>query len=260
MNILEKIRNSFLRDNQSETRDETMHFLTCQFTDPGARLPNEDSVGSYNFNNFSAWIAADGLGGHVSGEIASEKAVSTLKTVMSACEKMNREFVEDAFCKMNEEILALKGPLTTAVCAFSDGKKLWYGNAGDSRLYFIRNHKKLHYTNDHSIAYIAYKAGNIKYDEIPTHPAQNRLYHTLGNETDFFGEFYPEIDLQPGDKFLLATDGFWELITDEEILRGARISDDDPDIWLEVMLSVIKPRLTDYSDNYSAVCVIAEKD
>ena len=257
MNIFEIMKNSLLPDNHSETRDKNMELLTCQFTNPGGRSPNEDSVGYINTDKYYAWITADGLGGHISGEVASAKAVSTLNDAMSECKNLDQNFVEKVFQKMNSEIMALHGPLTTAVCAFSDGKKLLYANSGDSRFYFIRNHKKLYATNDHSLAFLAYMTGNIKYEEIPTHPAQNRLFHSLGNETDFFGEFYPEIELEPGDKFLLASDGFWELITDAEILRAAKISD-TPEDWLSAMLSVVESRLTSSSDNYSAVCVIVK--
>lgn len=236
-----------------------MKFLTFQFTDPGGRSPNEDSVGFFAKDNFFAWIAADGLGGHVSGEIASSEAVKTLETVISECESMNEEFVVDAFKKMNNAVVKLRGPLTTAVSAFSDGKKLWYGNSGDSRFFFIRNKKVLYHSNDHSIAFIAYMTGKITYEDIPTHPAQNRLYHSLGNEEDFTGEFYPVIDLEPGDAFLLATDGFWELVPDTEIIRTLNISS-NPEEWMNMMLDRLRSRLKSNSDNYSAVCVIVKKD
>lgn len=236
-----------------------MRFLTCQFTDPGGRSPNEDSVGSFATDIYSAWIAADGLGGHSSGEKASSEAVKTLESVMSGCSEMDRPFMEKTFQKMNDAVISLGGPLTTAVCAFSDGQKLWYGNNGDSRFFFIRDKEMLYHTNDHSIAFVAYLTGNITYEEIPSHPAQNRLYHSLGNETDFFGEFYPEVDLKPGDAFLLATDGFWELITDEEILRTLKISP-TPQEWMSTMLDIVQSRLKSNSDNYSAVCVMVKED
>lgn len=234
-----------------------MQLLTCQFTDPGGRSPNEDSVGYYGGGGFYAWIAADGLGGHTKGEVASAEAVQTLGSVMSECRSMDRKFVENVFRKMNDAIIDLGGPLTTAVCAFSDGKRLWYGNNGDSRMFFIRNKKVLYHSNDHSLAYVIYSSGDISYDEIPTHPSQNRLYHSLGNETDYYGEFYPEIDLEPGDAFLLATDGFWELIRDEEIVRTLNISP-TPEEWMSTMVDVIRSRLKKNSDNYSAVCVIVK--
>ncbi len=236
-----------------------MRFLTCQFTDPGGRSPNEDSVGSFTAGAFSAWIAADGLGGHSSGEVASAEAVKTMEIVINECNEMDRSFMEEAFHKLNDSILSLGGPLTTAVCAFSDGKRLWYGNNGDSRFFFMRDQKMLYHTNDHSIAFVAYLTGNITYKEIPTHPAQNRLFHSLGNETDFYGEFYPEIELKSGDAFLLATDGFWELITDEEILRTLNISQ-TPQEWLSTMIDIIQSRLKSNSDNYSAVCVMVKGD
>ena len=236
-----------------------MRLLTCQFTDPGGRSPNEDSVGYFTSEGFSAWIAADGLGGHTQGEIASAEAVRSLESVLNGCNKMNGAFVENALRQMNADVLKLKGPLTTAVCAFSDGKKLWYANNGDSRFLFIRSRKVIHHTNDHSLAYVSYSSGRISYDEIPNHPAQNRLFHSLGNEEEFSGEFYPSLDLQPGDAFLLCTDGFWELINNEEITRTLNISP-TPQEWLSMMLDIIQSRLKKTSDNYSAVCVMVKED
>ena len=236
-----------------------MKLLSCQYTDPGARSPNEDAVGSYNNDDIYAWIAADGLGGHSDGEVASARAVNVLENLINDCSKLNREFVEQSLQTMNDSIIALHGPLTTAVCAFSDGLKLWYANNGDSRFIFIRNKKILHHTNDHSLAYVAYLAGEISYREIVSHPAQNRLFHSLGNETEFYGEFYPAIDLQAGDAFILCTDGFWELISEEEILRTLNISP-TPQEWMSTMLDIVQSRLRKNSDNYSAVCVIVKED
>ena len=236
-----------------------MRLLTCQFTDPGGRTPNEDSVGYFVEGSLSAWIAADGLGGHTQGEVASAEAVRTLGELVSACGTLNSNYVEKAFQKMNENILALNGPLTTAVCAFSDGKKLWYANNGDSRFLFIRNKKVHSHTNDHSLAYVSYTSSQITYEEIANHPAQNRLFHSLGNELDFAGEFYPPLDLQPGDAFLLCTDGFWELVNNDEIVRTLNISL-SPQEWLSMMLDILQSRLKKTSDNYSALCVMVKAD
>lgn len=236
-----------------------MRFSTCQFTNPGGRHPNEDSVESFSIENRYAWIAADGLGGHVSGEIASAEAVRSLKNSFYTAGVISQSFAEKAFQYMNDDILALRGPLTTAVCAFSDGKTLWYGNNGDSRFYFIRDKKIMYHTNDHSLAYVDYLSGNITYDEISLHPAQNRLFHSLGTETDFLGEFYAPVILQKGDAFLLVTDGFWELINTEEIIRTLNISR-KPDEWMGTMLDIVESRLKSTSDNYSAVCVMVEED
>ncbi|MBQ4512411.1 MAG: serine/threonine-protein phosphatase [Anaerolineaceae bacterium] len=235
-----------------------MKFSTCQFTNPGGRSPNEDSVGYFSNDNY-AWIAADGLGGHISGEIASAEAVRYLKNEFYSSSVVNKLFMENAFKKMNDSIFALNGPLTTAVCAFSDGKTLWYGNIGDSRIYFIRNKKIMHHSNDHSVAYVDYLCGNITYDEITVHPAQNRLFHSLGTEINFFGEFYTPVTLEDGDAFILLTDGFWELINTEEIVRTLKISRTSEE-WMGTMLDIVESRLKSNSDNYSAVCVMVKSD
>ena len=236
-----------------------MEFLTSQFTNPGGRVPNEDSVDHFTSpeENKYAWIVADGLGGHVSGEVASAEAVKALKNVFIDASKIDENFMKKSFSRMNYSVLKLDGPLTTAVCAYSNGSKLWYGNNGDSRFYFIRNKKLLEHTNDHSMAYLDYMDENISYDDISTHPMQNRLYHSLGTESDFTGEFYPAIDLRPDDAFMLASDGFWELITTEEVVK-TRIISTTSEEWLSMMLDVVQSRLIPTSDNYTVICVIVK--
>lgn len=228
-----------------------MRILSQTFTDPGGRSPNEDAAGFYAKGEFRAWIAADGLGGHADGEVASACAARSLEEIMSGCSAVNEDFVHDAMRDLNATVRLLGGPLTTAVCAFTDGKTLWYANNGDSRLYFLHKKKITHRTHDHSMAYLAYRSNLITYSDISTHPGQNRLTHALGTDPDFAGEFYDPIPLEPGDAFLLCTDGFWELIEDSEIERSLRISD-EPEAWLNLMLSFVRQRLKEHSDNYSA--------
>ena len=236
-----------------------MRFLTWQFTDPGGRSPNEDSVGFLTSGDIHVWIAADGLGGHSHGEEASAEAVNTLADAVKDAATLDDDFVRETFRKMNDAVNGLNGPLTTAVCAFSDGKKLWYGNNGDSRFIFIRNKEVLFRSNDHSLAYLAYKTGKIGYEDISTHPAQNRLYHSLGFESDFSGEIYPPIELRTGDAFILCTDGFWELLRENEMVRTLNISPNAEE-WMHLMLEILETRLKPTSDNYTALCVIVRED
>ena len=236
-----------------------MRFLTYQYTKPGGREPNEDSVGAFSDGKFHAWIAADGLGGHSHGEVASGEAVQKLSDAMGRCKKLDEGFIQDTFSTMNDAVNSLKGPLTTVVAAFSDGEKLWYGNDGDSRFIFIRKKEVIARSNDHSLAFLAYKTGQIEYEEIPLHPAQNRLFHSLGFENEFVGEFYPPIELEPGDAFILCTDGFWELVNERETIRTLNISH-TPQEWLDFMLEILESRLKPTSDNYTAVCVIVRED
>lgn len=231
-----------------------MRFDTFQFTDKGKREPNEDSVGAFFNENFSAWIAADGLGGHINGELASAEAVAALEEQMRSCFSIDRSFVESAMRFIHRRIKMLGGPLTTAVAAFSDEEKLFYSNCGDSRFIFIRNGKVLTRSNDHSVAYALYQRGDIPYEEIPNNPYQNRLLHAMGVAEDFFGESYEPITLEPDDAFILCTDGFWELITERDVLRTLKVSP-TAETWAELMLDLLKERMTETSDNYSLITV-----
>lgn len=236
-----------------------MRFLTHQYSNPGGRSPNEDSLGAFSGDRFHAWIAADGLGGHSHGELASMEAVRIVYDRIAGCEKLDEAFVQETFSEMNDSVRGLHGPLTTAAAAFSDGNTLWYGNSGDSRFVFFRGKKVLFRSNDHSLAYLAYKTGQIEYSEIPLHPAQNRLFHSLGFDSEFIGEFYPAIELEAGDAFILCTDGFWELVTEREMIRTLNIAQ-TPEEWIEFMLEILESRLKPTSDNYTAVCVIVRED
>lgn len=231
-----------------------MRFDTFQFTDKGKRDPNEDSVGAFSNDIFSAWIVADGLGGHINGELASAEAVAALEEQMRSCVSMDQTFVESVMRSIHQRIGRLGGPLTTAVAAFSDAEKLFYSNCGDSRFIFIRKGKVLTRSNDHSVAYALYRRGDIPYEEIPNNPYQNRLLHAMGVAEDFFGESYEPITLEPDDAFILCTDGFWELITERDVLRTLKVSP-TAETWAELMLDLLKERLTETSDNYSLITV-----
>ena len=231
-----------------------MYFDHFSVSEIGGRSQNEDSVGSTEVHGISAWIAADGLGGHVHGELASAAAVESLAAQMNRCMQADDAFITETFERMNADVKELNGALTTAVCAFSDGKTLRYANDGDSRFYFFRKAKVLCHSNDHSLAYISYLRGDIRYEDIPSSPLQNRLLHALGGDQHSGVELYEELELQPGDAFLLCTDGFWELVRDGEMENALRISTTAED-WMSLMLDKLKERLTPHSDNYTAVCV-----
>lgn len=231
-----------------------MKFETFTFTDAGGRSPNEDCAGDFANDGRFAWIVADGLGGHVHGETASAEAVKDLGEAFAECKVIDQKFIQATFENINLHIADLKGPMTTAVCAFSDGEKLFYSNCGDSRFYFFRDCAKEAQTHDHSIAYICYLQGDITYDEIRSHPGQSRLLRALGSEETVRVEQYDPITLQPGDAFLLCTDGFWELVFDEEMevcLQESQSAED----WFKRMKEYLKTRFKENSDNYTVVLV-----
>jgi len=232
-----------------------MRFDIAGCTDAAGRVPNEDACGSFNSDQKFAWVVADGLGGHVSGELASQAAVDLVKKMLESNSPIDQNFSEMVFSHMQREIADLHGPLTTAVCAFSDGETLYYANVGDSRLFFFRNQERVALTRDHTLAYIDYLRGAVDYEDLATHPLQNRLLHAVGSDTNFICDNkYDSITLAEGDAFLLCTDGFWELVSGPEIQKSLSVTTTAQD-WLETMLAVLKSKLKPTSDNYTAICV-----
>jgi serine/threonine protein phosphatase PrpC len=120
---------------------------------------------------------------------------------------------------------------TTLSCAFLLGKRLAVAHVGDSRIYLFREGNISLLTRDHSLAAVLAlqegKAGDLQY--IRSHPDRNRLTRSLGERIplpDYFVEgFSPEVtqkatlELQDGDILLLCSDGVWEPVTEEDMVR-----------------------------------------
>src|SRR5216683_4440144 len=207
-------------------------------TDPGIKRkhkPNEDSLfamqGARTHNTqpeqFGLFVVADGMGGHANGQDASRLAIQTIINyvlpILSAGGEMNDEgFVKllsdgvqqsnHAVNQDNQERRADMG--TTMTAALVVGSMAYVANVGDSRTYLYREPEGLtKITHDHSVVASLVDAGVIKPDDIYTHPKRNQIYRSLGEkpvvEVDTF-----QVDLQPGDKLLLCSDGLWDMVRD----------------------------------------------
>jgi len=140
-----------------------------------------------------------------------------------AIQKAIRESVAEA----NHEILGLSGAGseysnmgTTVVLALFRNDRVFVAGIGDSRAYRLRKGRLEQLTEDHSLADALGKAGTITAAEVPHHKFKNVLYLYLGSKDARGG---PEevrcLDVQPGDRFLLASDGLTGVVDDEELAR-----------------------------------------
>ena len=127
---------------------------------------------------------------------------------------------------------------------------------GDSRVYFIHDDRLHAYTNDHSVAYMKYRAGEITREQRATDEDQSRLLRSLGSEERNEPDVYAaDVALAPGDAFFLCSDGAWEYLQDEEILIDYLKAETAAD-WAELMLLRIMERVDGENDNLSLVTVI----
>lgn len=236
----------------------TYHLLS----DKGSRKNNEDRVGSYRLEDEYCFALADGLGGHEKGEVASKIAIETSIEVFKK-EGLTEFFLREAFELSQENLTNIQNKLgmpddikTTLVILGITKDKIEWGHVGDSRLYVFKNKRYISHTLDHSVPQMLVNIGEIEDKDIRNHPDRSHLLRVMGIEWD-----RPKYDIseaitpESGMAILMATDGFWELIDEENMQRCLKKANDVHD-WVNLMEKIILKNGTGKNmDNYSAVAV-----
>ncbi len=227
------------------TRPTSLRQIVGAHTDVGmVRDHNEDSyltlqLGLNNNNQAQGWgiyIVSDGMGGHAAGEVASSLAIrSAAELLISAYmstavrpdsiydEAEARTLVRQAIQQANEAIIG-EGRVqgndmgATITMALVTGDRAIIGNVGDSRTYLFRDGKLRRISKDHSLVMRLVELGQIRDDEIYTHPQRNAVLRSLGDKSNVEVDIFSE-RLRPGDAILLCSDGQWEMTHDPDIER-----------------------------------------
>jgi PPM family protein phosphatase len=114
----------------------------------------------------------------------------------------------------------LNGMGTTLVALVIHKGKMYYANVGDSRLYRIRNGRCEQLTEDHSLVANLLKGGLITDEEAASHPDKNVITRSIGTypnvDVDYTNKL---VNLRLGDRFLLCSDGLYDLVKPEEIIE-----------------------------------------
>ena len=237
-----------------------MRFDIFGYSDKGGRGHNEDASGYAAGGDGGIFVVADGLGGHAYGELASECVKEALLGSWTPGVSDRRSWLEGAIETANKRIMDIaeeKNTIlkSTVVALAIDGTKAIWAHSGDSRLYMFHDGELAAYTDDHSVAYKKYKAGEITREDIATDEDQSSLLRALGGET----HYEPVItvcgrELTAGDAFILCSDGAWEYIKDEEILTELLDSDTAKE-WGKAMLGRILSRVSGKNDNITLMTI-----
>jgi protein phosphatase len=205
-----------------------MQFSVYQESHIGGRKVNQDRMG-YSFTRDALLLVlADGMGGHLRGEVAATIAMQTISTLfqqqaMPYVKKPER-FLEEAFMAAHQEIHRYKAmhnlpetPRTTVVaCLIQHNIAVW-AHCGDSRLYWMRGGQVLARTRDHSHVENLIAKGLVPASERATHPDRNKLYNCLGATSLPKVELSRRASMLPGDVMLLCSDGLWSVLDDEDL-------------------------------------------
>ncbi len=233
----------------------TLWLSVAGLTDVGReRELNEDRiyykvVQSSEEEALGLFVVADGMGGHLAGEVASQWAVRTLKRELaplfrpqdpSVTRRLDAEalvavgsgvtvrldetdlarLLEHAIERANQVLLGyarkhsdeaadMGSTLTLAVI---EGNRATIAHVGDSRAYLWRDGGLRQLTDDHSVPGALLRQGRITLEEASEHPHRHILYRCLGLKPGLEVDIHPSLVLQDGDALLLCSDGLWDML------------------------------------------------
>ncbi|MCW3043476.1 MAG: hypothetical protein JWL57_1634 [Actinobacteria bacterium] len=218
-------------------------------------------VGLVRSNNEDAYLTApplfavaDGMGGHRAGEVASAGAIRTLQkeaghdtdSLVAAVQSANRAVHAEAAA--NPELAGM-GTTITAMMTTNDAAQIVH--VGDSRAYLLRDGRLRRLTQDHTVVDRLAREGKIPAEEADRHPQRSVLERALGvgPEVDVDVQL---LDVRPGDRLLLCTDGLTSMLNDEEI-REILLTEKDPEVAARALIDAALA--AGGKDNVTAVIV-----
>jgi protein phosphatase len=197
------------------------------------RTNNEDAVYPTTAGSGpgpALFMVADGMGGHVAGEVASqiavEQAMSTEGPVEQRVEAGNLAILAEATRKPE---LAGMGTTMTLLEVLPDSSGR-LAHVGDSRAYLLRDGELGQITVDHTVVTEYLRAGKLTADQAVDHPQRNMLTRALGLihgiEVDTL-----ELDLRPGDRILICSDGVSDYVSGEDIHAALAAGTAEEVVW-----------------------------
>jgi protein phosphatase len=173
------------------------------------------------------FAVADGMGGHRGGEVASRLALETLERLFGDDGALTEHVQEANRAVFERSSLdrTVAGMGTTLTAAVVEGNRARLAHVGDSRAYLLRAGELRMLTEDHTLVHRMVKQGEITEAEAERHPQRSVVTRALGVEHSVPVDEVI-IDLEPGDRLLICSDGLTSMVEDGSI---ADILERDPD-------------------------------
>jgi PPM family protein phosphatase len=220
----------------------------CHFEDPALGL----------------YLVADGMGGALAGERASQLTAETIEAEIRAIgPDAGPEDLERAVHAANRIVRnearshsQYAGMGTTIVAVLLRQGKAYAANVGDSRLYRMRGNSLECITSDHSWVNEVGRNIGLSDEELKTHAYRNMLTRAIGADDEVAGELL-EVGFAPGDLLLLSTDGLHGVIEESKIANILASSTSLPNVGQALIDSALE---SGAPDNVTAVLIFADPD
>lgn len=189
-------------------------------TDVGrVRKGNEDSY----LLEAPVYAVADGMGGHIAGDVASATAVSVISDGIAAEPPRTGNALADLVSSANDAIWdkarsdpSLRGMGTTCTLLMIDGDVAHIAHVGDSRAYLLRDGSLRQLTEDHTLVERMVREGRLSAEEAANHPQRSIITRALGVDANVQVDVLEE-QLSEGDRILLTSDGLTSMVEPAEI-------------------------------------------
>lgn len=193
-----------------------------------AREVNEDA---YLIDD-PLFVVADGMGGHVAGDVASSTAVAVISDEFAAADVGDPDSLIDVLRRANSAIWqksqsdpSLRGMGTTCTLLTIHDSQAHLAHVGDSRAYLLRDGELSQLTEDHTLVGRMVREGRLSQEEAEHHPQRNIIMRVLGVDSDVEVDIL-SLDLIPNDQLLLCSDGLTSMI-DVGLIRQTLESEPD---------------------------------
>jgi protein phosphatase len=217
-----------------------LDFHVGRRTHPGkVRSKNEDSVLSIEHSRMNLGIiqpiclvaVADGMGGHASGEQASNlviDAIAQISTIeLQALQNPSFEefgdWIKRATQAANQSVYEARHNASndmgsTLVLGLIIGSQAYLGHSGDSRIYLVNKESIKQLSTDHSLVQHLISIGKITQEEARVHPQRNIIYRSLGEKPEVEADYFTQL-LFPKDRLLFCSDGLTSMLDDQKIQK-----------------------------------------
>lgn len=209
-----------------------MNLRCAMRTDVGkVRRVNEDAT--LEMPDWGVYAVADGMGGHNAGDVASRLAVESLESRLRG-KQATPQILQNVVQEANLVLLRRAqdqpecqgmGTTLTLLCVQENGA--YIAHVGDSRCYRFRAGALEQCTEDHSMVGELLRNGALTAQEARAHPYRNVITRALGT-TGYVEADVMAVEVHPGDRYLLCSDGLSGMVPDEqiaELLRGRSIEE-----------------------------------
>jgi protein phosphatase len=232
------------------------------------RQGNEDSL--FASEEKGVFVVADGMGGHVAGEVASQIVAETVGP--GVCEAVDRglrgaelesrmldliEEANQAILKRADEEPDKRGMGTTLtlLALVPEGEYVIH-QVGDSRGYLLRNGSLSQITRDHTVVQQQVDRGALTPEQAREHPLSHILTRALGTEPNVDADTYGS-SYEPGDTFLLCSDGLSGMVPDDDLEQILKTSGDDLQVAADALIEAANA--AGGMDNITAIIVRVEE-